>query len=497
MNTILSQKLKKLPKKPGVYIYRDEKKKIIYVGKAVSLKNRVGSYFNKVEKDPKTTELLKSIADMEWIEAGSEFEALIFEADLIKRYKPKYNVRLKDDKNYVYLKITKEEYPRISVIHQITDHEAEYIGPFVDSSAVKAILKMARKIFPYCSCARKEDEVCLYFHIGLCQGHDKKYISTSDYSKNIRGIKKIFSGKIENLKTEFIKEMKKAVKAQTFESAALYRDKIKYLERIKKSHFISERDLTADTALYQLKSELDLSKIPARIECFDISNILGTAATGSMVVFINGIASPKDYRRFQIKTVKGANDFASMAEILKRRFSLKRGLNPPTEGSTLKGKSLRWPLPDLVILDGGKGQLSAVLKNVEISEKVKVVALAKRYEEIVTVNNKQISKLEIKNSNLIKNFKFKIVNLSSGSEALYLVQRIRDEAHRFAVCYHRKLKGKEMFETSLDAIQGVGPKTKKKLLKEFGSIKKIKEASTEELTSSVGKITADRIKENL
>lgn len=472
MNSKIENKLKELPRTPGVYLYRNEKGKVIYVGKAVNLKNRVSSYFQNKDLDPKTLELVKNIRNLEWILTSSEFEALVLEADLIKRYKPKYNIRFKDDKNYVYLKITKENYPRISIVHQISDHEAEYLGPFTDSSAIRSILKIGRKIFPFCTCSLPADEVCLYFHIGLCPGHGPKYISQADYQKNINGLKKLFSGKVDSLKKDFLRQMKASAKNSQFEQAAKFRDNIKYLDRIKRSHIISERDLGADMGLAQLARELKLIKIPTKIECFDISNVMGTAATGSMVTFRNGIASPKDYRRFQVKTVKGANDFAMMAEVLARRFSL----------GEKKSKDLSFSqMPDLVILDGGKGQLSTVQKRIGEMKDVKIVALAKKQEEIFILDSGRFQK----------------VFLPRESEALYLVQRIRDEAHRFAVSYHRKLKGKEAFETSLDAIIGIGPKTKKKLISKFGSIKRIKEATVDELSEAIGKDKAKKVKENL
>lgn len=476
MNTKLEQKIKKLPKTPGIYIYRSKANKIIYVGKAINLKSRVSSYFQNKDHDIKTQELVKNIEKLEWLEAGSEFEALIVEADFIKRYKPKYNIRLRDDKNYTYIKISGEDYPRISTVHQITDSEAKYLGPYTDATAVKSILKLVRHIYPYCTCAKGDDETCLYYHIGLCPGHGPKYISKAEYAKNIKGIRAIFTGKTKKLEDGYRKDMKRAAKEKRFEAAANWRDKLYYLKKIEKSHFISERDLSADIALTQLQKALNMKTIPKRIECFDISNILGTAATGSMVVFIDGISSPKNYRRFQIKTVKGSNDFASMAEVLKRRFKA---------SEKKKSDSSFSELPDLAILDGGKGQLSAVVKNVEIPKSVKIVSLAKRIEEIFWTDSTS------------KKIEFNRVLLPTSSEALFLVQRIRDEAHRFAVSYHRKLKGKALFETSLDSIIGVGPKTKKKLISHFGSVTRIKGATEKELAGVVGLNIAKKIKEGL
>lgn len=472
MKDKVQEKLKQLPKTPGVYIYRNEKAKVIYVGKAVNLKNRVTSYFQKKDHDPKTAELVKHIANLEWINVDSEFEALVLEAELIKRYKPKYNIEWKDNKNYAYLKISGDKYPRISVVHQVTDQQARYMGPFIDARALRTILKLGRKIFPYCTCGLPDDDICLYYHLGLCPGHGEKYLTQAEYQKKLNGLLSLFRGKTKKLEQEFKKGMQKAAKEQKFELAGEYRDRLRHLKRLEHTHLFTDFTGESDQGLVQLAKELSLNEVPKKIECFDISNIMGIAAVGSMVVFKNGIASPRDYRRFQIKTVKGANDFAMMAEVLRRRLSL---------NTVKKEDSSFSQLPDLIILDGGKGQLSTVTKNVQIPPEVKVVALAKRLEEIITIKDED----------------FKIINLPPESESMFLVQRIRDEAHRFAVSYHRKVKAREAFETSLDAIVGVGPKTKKKLIKEFGSIKSIKEASLEELGSIVGPNVAKKIKENL
>lgn len=477
MNTKIAQKLKDLPKTPGVYIYRNKTGKVIYVGKAVNLKNRVSSYFQNKELDAKTKELVKNIENLEFINVESEFEALVLEAELIKRYRPKYNVDWKDDKNYAYIKLSGDKYPRVSVVHQITDHEAKYIGPFIDIKAMKTILKLARRVFPYCTCSLPADEVCLYYHLGLCPGHGPKYISEKDYKKNLDGLLSLFHGKTKKLEEEFRRGMKRASREQKFEEAAKFRDKLHYLKRIEHTHLFSDRDLSVDKGITDLAEQLKLSKLPKKIECFDISNVLGTAAVGSMVVFRSGIASPKDYRRFQIKTVKGADDFRMMAEVLERRFSL---------GETKKKDAAFSDLPDLIILDGGKGQLSTVLKKIGEPGGVTIVALAKKREEIF--------KAEVTDKG---KFEFQKIILPKDSEALYLVQRVRDEAHRFAVSYHRKVRDREAYETSLDAIMGVGPKTKKKLIVEFGSIKRIREASQEELAKVVGENIAKKIKENL
>lgn len=474
MNKKLSKKIKSVPAAPGVYLYRDKNRKVIYVGKAINLKKRVSSYFQKKDHDYKTLQLVSKISNLDFIKTESELEALILEADLIKRYKPRYNIRLKDDKNYVYLKITKEDYPRVLVTRQIADSNAEYLGPYTDASAVRSLLKMSRKIFPFCTCLPKKSEVCLYYHIGLCLGHSENYVSKNDYKKSINGLKRLFSGKVNKINSDLKKEMKLASLNKEFEKAAELRDKIKYLKKIQKTNILSERDISIDSGLAELRRHLSLADIPKKIESFDISNIMGTAAVGSMVVFRNGVSSAKEYRRFQIRTVKSSNDFAMMAEVLARRFKK-------------KGKDMAFSdMPELVILDGGKGQLSAVLENIIVPEGVKVIALAKKNEEIFTVIGKQKSRN-----------RFEIINLSKDSEGYYLVQRIRDEAHRFAVSYHRKVKTRDTFNSSLDSIIGVGPITKKKLISKFGSIDKIKKAKLSEISKIVPVKIAKKIKEQL
>jgi excinuclease ABC subunit C len=478
MEEKLVNKIKELPKTAGVYLYRDEKNRVIYVGKAVNLKNRVSSYFQSKNHDSKTIELVKNIRNLEWIEVEGEFEALVLEAELIKRYKPKYNIIWKDDKNYSYIKFTGEEYPRVSVVRQITDHNAEYIGPFIDASALRSILKLARHLYPYCTCSLPSDSVCLYYYIGLCPGHGAEYVSRNEYAKNLRGLKALFAGKTKKLELDFKKQMSMAAKEQNFELAANFRDKLSYLKRIRTINLFTDKEPSADTGLRILGESLGMSGTPTRIECYDISNILGTAAVGSMVVFKNGVATPKEYRRFKIKTVQGANDFASMAEVLKRRFSKYQG----SKDSSFSA------LPDLVIVDGGKGQLSSVMALDNIPKSVMVISLAKKLEEIF---------IPIKAISPGDKSDYKIINLPKDSEGMFLVQRIRDEAHRFAITYHRGLKQKELFENGLDAIPGVGPLKKKQLIKAFGSIGNIREAKLENISDIVGVSLAKRIKELL
>lgn len=471
-NNNVQTKLKELPKKPGVYIYRNDKNKIIYVGKAVNLKNRVTSYFRNKDHDIKTQALVENIRDLEWIITESEIEALILEAELIKRYKPRYNIDWKDDKNYCYIKITHENYPKVFVVHQVIDDKAKYIGPFVDSRAVRLALKTLRKVFPYCTCSLPSDRVCLYYHLKLCPGHGPKYISPKDYKKNIDGLINYIHGDKEKVKNQLKKQMQELAKKHQYEKAAEIRDRIVALTKIKFQNIFEETDeIKADKALSGLQKALNLVGVPERIECYDISNISGKLAVGSMVVFKHGLPEKNDYRRFEIKTVKQIDDFAMHKEVQARRFK------------NLGGKDQSFSkIPDLIVIDGGKGQLSAANEIIkELKIKTKVIGLAKRLEEVFYYDGAE----------------FKCVNLPETSESRYLLQRIRDEAHRFAITYHRNLRSKEMKRSGLDKVEGVGPVTKKKLINCFGSVQKIKEASLEELERVVNHKIAVKIKEEL
>jgi excinuclease ABC subunit C len=470
---VVQEKLKELPTNPGVYLYRDNSRKIIYVGKAVNLKNRVSSYFRNKDLDIKTKTLVSKIENIEWINCDSEIEALILEAELIKRYKPRYNIDWKDDKNYVYIKVTKEDYPRIFVVRQVFDDKAEYIGPFVDSTAVKLALKTLRRVFPYCTCNLPGDKVCLYYHLKLCPGHGAKYCSPKEYQKNIQGLMAYIKGDKAKVKRMLKKRMEEAAKNHQFEKAAEIRDRIIALGKIRFQNIFEESDeLKADQALNGLRQALNLIGIPARIECYDISNISGKMAVGSMVVFKDGLPAKDDYRRFEIKSVKQIDDFAMHREVQRRRFA-----------NMEKGKDASFSqIPDLIIIDGGKGQLSAAEEIIKpLKVQTKVVGLAKRLEEIYYFEDSE----------------FRKVSLPEHSETRYLIQRIRDEAHRFAITYHRNLRSKAIKKSGLDKIEGIGPVTKKRLINAFGSIEQIKKASLTELERVVNKKIAIKIKEGL
>lgn len=482
----LKGKLKNLPKKSGVYFFRNRERKIIYVGKAVNLKNRVGSYFQRVEdKDIKTRKLVSNILDVEWVETNSEIGALILESEMIKRYKPKYNIELKDDKNFVYLKIPKEDFPLPTVVRDAATDKDYFIGPFTDARAVRRVLKSLRKIFPYRSpgdlTAKKP---CFYFHLGQCPGVCIGKINKTDYNKNIRGIKSFFEGKSEILARNLKKEMLKHSKNKDFEKAANIRDQIKDLENIGRLKVLEEEDFgKADKALLYLQKKLNLENVPSRIECYDISNIQGQEAVGSMIVFKDGFPSRDSYRKFKIAGLNEPNDYAMLEEVLTRRFRKTKQLGH------LRGEKNSWDnLPDLIIIDGGKGQLGVGIKVLrDFNIVIPTISLAKKNEEV-------FQKIW---DDTFKSFKIKKINIQDNSEASYLLQRMRDEAHRFAITYFRNLHQKNIKKSVLDEIAGIGPKTKKKLIRQFGSIAGIKGATKDDLEKLIGKKLAVKIKEEL
>lgn len=474
MNKILVQQIKSLPTQPGIYIYRNRVGKVIYVGKAINLKNRVNSYFKGTNKDPKTEQLVKNIDHLEYIICGSEIEALLLESEFIKRYRPKYNIDWKDDKNYVYIKITREDYPKILVVRQIIESKSKYYGPFIDAKAVRETLKVLRRVFPYCTCGLPADRVCLYYHLGLCNGHGEKYLSPKEYQATINDLMSFLEGKKEKIVDKLKKEMKVYAKDKEYEKAAKIRDRLAALGKVRTSKVLEDkRDFNLDLALTTLKKELSLKGLPMRIECYDISNIYGKFAVGSMVVFEKGVPNKGDYRRFEIKSVKQINDFAMLQEVLRRRFK---------NFAVSKDQSFS-KMPDLVVIDGGKGQLSAVTTALsDFNYDFTVVGLAKRLEEIFFLKaNKQFGR----------------VLLADNSEAKFLLQRIRDEAHRFAITYHRNLRSKELTQSLLDRVEGIGPVRKKQLIQTFGTIENIRRASLSELAKIVGLKMAEKIKKEL
>lgn len=601
-----------LPAKPGCYLMKDDGGRIIYVGKAVNLKNRVRSYFHADSShDGKTRRLVREIADIEWIVVGSELEALILEMNLIKRHRPRFNIRLKDDKRYPYIKIHwQEAYPKVTVTRQMLDDGARYFGPYTSVWAVHQTLDALRRVFPYLTCNRDitgtDARACLYYDIKLCAAPCIGAVTQAEYRQMLSDLQDFLNGHSEPILQRIQAEMQKASEELRFEKAAALRDQLKgiqaiverqkivfdsaYLDsdvlamaradgeacvqiffirggkligreyfilegaeetsdpevitqfvkqfyteaasvppqvmlpqEIEEAHIIGQwlksrrggekveifvpregqpRELVqmaaenaaetlaalraqwqADThkqeqALAELQQALALSAPPNRIECYDISHTQGTATVGSMVVFEQGVPSKGLYRRFNVNSVAGApDDFASMEEVLTRRFRRWQAAQELASSSETGAGPGSKPdaafsfLPDLIIIDGGKGQLGRavqVLEKYKLAGKVPVVGLAKQEEEIFVPH------------------KAESILLPRHSQGLYLVQRIRDEAHRFAITAHRNRRSKLGLASQLDSVPGIGPVRRKALLKHFGSVDKIKEASVEELTAVEG-----------
>ena len=611
-----------LPAKPGCYIYRNAEGTIIYIGKAISLKNRVRSYFHSDSShDAKTRRLVREILDIEWIVVGSELEALILEMNLIKKHRPKYNIRLKDDKRYPYIKIHwNEPFPKVTVTRQMTEDGSRYFGPYTSAWAVYQTLEALRRIFPYLTCDREitglDKRACLYFDIKLCIAPCIGSASQAGYRQMISDLMEFLSGHSEEIVTRLEVEMQKASEEMRFEKAATLRDQLKaitsIIERQKivfasdykdsdvlamartdgeacvqiffirggkligREYFILEgTEDTADQevmtefvkqfyteaanipeqvmmpeeiqieeakiigqwlrskrggqkvelfvpkdgqphdlvqmaaenasetlqalraqwqadahkqeqALGELQSALKLSAPPNRIECYDVSHTQGVATVGAMIVFEQGTPAKNLYRKFNIDStsIGAPDDFASMEEMLTRRF--KRWLSAeeiePSPGSK-KDASFSL-LPDLIIIDGGKGQLGRVVKVLEqfdLFDKVPVVGLAKQEEEIFFPHNSQP------------------LLLPRHSQGLYLVQRIRDEAHRYGITAHRARRSKQGLASQLDSIPNIGPARRKALLKYFGSMDKIREATVEELAAvkGINQSAAESIKAHL
>ncbi len=615
----LQRVLDTLPPRPGCYLYRNATGEVIYVGKAVNLRNRVRSYFHaEAGHDAKTRRLVREIAEIEWILVGSELEALILEMNLIKKHRPRYNIRLKDDKRYPYIKIHwAEPFPKVTVTRQMLNDGARYFGPYTSVWAVHQTLDVLRRIFPYLTCDRaitgQDPRPCLYYDIKLCAAPCIGAIDQAGYRQMISDLMAFLGGHSEEVVARLQSEMLKASEELRFERASALRDQLRavqavmerqkvvfatdYLDSdvlamarsdgeacvqvffirggklIGREYFVLEgtegapdaevmaqflkqfyteaaavpaqvmlpqeieeaqiigqwlrsrrggqkveifvpregqpHDLVqlatenavetlaalraqwqADThkqeqALAELQSALQLPAPPNRIECYDVSNTQGTAIVGAMVVFERGVPSKKLYRRFNIESVVGApDDFASMEEMLTRRF---RRWQAAQEASAQPGSTPDAAfalLPDLIVIDGGKGQLGRarqVLDRFGLLGKVPLIGLAKQQEEIFFPDRADA------------------LLLARHSPALYLLQRIRDEAHRFGITAHRKQRTRLGLASTLDTIPGIGPQRRKALLRHFGSLDKIREASIEELMAIRG-IThslAERIKAHL
>ena len=595
--------LNTLPEKPGCYIMKNAAGQVIYVGKAVILRNRVRSYFQeRGQVDRKVRKLVEQIADLEWIVVGSELEALILEMNLIKKYRPRFNVRLKDDKRYPYIKVhLADPFPKVTVTRQMDNDGSRYFGPYTSVWAVHQTLDVLRRIFPYLTCDRvitgKDPRPCLYYDIKLCSGPCIGAIDQVGYRRMISDLCSFLDGHTEPIVGRLKDEMQKASDQMLFEKAATLRDQLNAIDRvvekqkvitddqsdsdvlalaradgeacvqvffirngklIGREYFVLEgTEETSDSevigefmkqfyseaalvpekvllpneveeaqiinqwlrsrrggqkvqmlvprsgvradlvkmatenavetlqslraqwsadknkqteALAEVQQALGLKNPLNRIECYDISNTQGTASVGSMVVFEQGVPNKALYRHFNIKTVCGPDDFASMEEVLERRFRRWKSAQEMSGPGVKQDPSFAF-LPDLLMVDGGKGQLGRAVKILDefgLADRVPVVGLAKQQEELFRPGTSES------------------LLLPRHSQGLYLIQRIRDEAHRFAITAHRKSRGKIGVASRLDAIPGIGPTRRKALLTKFGSIEAIRNATLEELTSVKG-----------
>ena len=642
----LAQVARNLPTGPGVYLFKDARGTVVYVGKASSLRSRVRSYFAAPD-GPKALQIQRRAADLDYIVTSTQAEALILENTLIKRHKPRFNVRLKDDKTYPYLKIdVQEPWPRVYITRRMEDDGSRYFGPYASASSVRKTLDLLNKLFPYRSCTKEitgtDPRPCLDFHINRCLGPCIGAVAPEDYRRTIDQVVLFLEGREDVIIRDIKGRMWEAAQSQQYERAAFFRDQLNAIEKVKEdqqavstrlvdedviafaraaneawaevffvrggrllgrdnfllegvqdepdgevlasfvkqfytsapvvpprilteievadgnaiAQWLSERrgggrvrlvvprrgakrrlmsmvaqnaaqglgalrvkvlaaEDAAQQAMEELREQLNLPRLPRRIECYDISNTQGTNSVGSMAVFQDGQPQRAHYRRFRIKTVEGANDFASMQEVMRRRFRRSGAVGraaqeyAPTEeaaaeameafrredpqrksgGGADQAQEPRSPkdgsfgvLPDLVLIDGGKGQLNAVAEVMRVElgiHHIPLASLAKQHEELFVPDVPES------------------IMLPRTSPALYLVQRARDEAHRFAITYHRGLRQKAGIESVMDIVPGVGPKRKKMLLRHFGSVQKIRDASLDELAAVPGMThkLAQRVKE--
>lgn len=588
MNNLIKSKLELLPTSPGCYIHKDKNGTIIYVGKAKNLRNRVRSYF-RGSHDTKTEALVSEIVDFEFIVTESNIEALLLEINLIKENKPKYNIMLKDDKSYPFIKITNERYPRLIITRQVKKDGGLYFGPYPDVGAANEIKRLLDRIFPFRKCTNPPSKVCFYYHLGQCMAHTVCHKDEAYFKGMAQEVSDFLKGQDDKIIDELKFKMTTAAQNMEFERAAEYRDLIQAIGTLRTKQRVMAKDLqnrdvfgyyvdkgwmcvqvffvrqgklierdvnlfpyyndpdedflTYVGQFYQEKSHLipneilipqdideeavkalvdtkvlkpqrgekkqlvnlaiknarvsleqkfnlleksmektqgaieNLGKLlqiptPVRIESFDNSNIMGTSPVSAMVVFVNGKPSKKDYRKYKIKTVVGPDDYASMREVIRRRYSrvMRDGLTPP----------------DLIVIDGGQGQVNVAKQVIqeELGLDIPIAGLQK--------NDKH------QTHELLFGDPLQVIELSRTSQEFFLLQRIQDEVHRFAITFHRQLRSKNSFSSQLDGIEGLGPKRKQLLMKHFKSLTKIKEATVDEIvTVGIPRAVAEAVQAKL
>ena len=588
MNNLIKSKLELLPTSPGCYIHKDKNGTIIYVGKAKNLRNRVRSYF-RGSHDTKTEALVSEVEDFEFIVTESNIEALLLEINLIKENQPKYNIMLKDDKSYPFIKITNETYPRLIITRRVKKDGGLYFGPYPDVAAANEIKRLLDRIFPFRKCTNPPEKVCFYYHIGQCRAHTICHNEPHFFQDMAQEVADFLKGHDNKIIDELKGKMASAAEKMEFEKAAEYRDLLQSIATLRTKQRVMAKDLqnrdvfgyyvdkgwmcmqvffvrqgklierdvnmfpyyndpdedflTYIGQFYQNKSHLVPNEIlipsdideesvravvdtkilkpqrgekkqlvnlaiknaqvslqqkfdlleksvektqgaienlgrllniptPVRIESFDNSNIMGTSPVSAMVVFINGKPSKKDYRKYKIKTVIGPDDYASMREVIKRRYSrvIRDGLTPP----------------DLIVIDGGLGQVNVAKEVIQeqLGLDIPIAGLQK--------NDKH------QTHELLFGDPLQVVELSRNSQEFFLLQRIQDEVHRFAITFHRQLRSKNSFSSQLDGIEGLGPKRKQNLMKHFKSLTKIKEASVDQIVEvGVPRAVAEAVREKL
>lgn len=483
MSEELQAKLAQLPSTPGVYFHKNKAGDIIYIGKAAVLKNRVRQYFqNSRTRDPKTDALVLEIADVDWMEVETELDALFLEAELIRRYLPPYNILLRDDKSLSFVRINyNDPHPTVTLTRQPMDDGAKYYGPYYNALTVRRALKYLRKIFPYSTHFKDiPKRGCLQYHLGLCPGLETGKTDIQSYRKNLKKLIQYLKGERVAVMREIERDMKEAAKNNNYEAAAVYRNQLFAIKGLSRQIVFSDKeflDISKDMGLTELTDLLGLEAIPRRIEGYDISHMQGTDNVASMVVFTNGVPEKAAYRKFKMR-LPGNDDFAHMYEALSRRLSEKN--------------RTAWGLPDLFLIDGGKGQLGAAIKaRDQAGIDIPMIGLAKREEEIVVHHARSgatisKSKLQELNALITESDDFALLLLSKNSHTVKLLQRIRDESHRFAVSYHTVLKGKRQTASMLDEIPTIGPITRKKLIRTFGSLRGLLQARDFEIEKTIG-----------
>ena len=514
MHEVLKEKLKTLPTSPGVYFHKSKTGEIIYVGKAAVLRNRVRQYFqSKKDFDIKTLALVNEIDDTDWVETESEIDALFLESEMVKRYKPRFNILLRDDKSQSFVRIDmKSEWPTLTFTRLPADDGAIYIGPFYNGYAVKKALKYLRKVFPYYTREPRRERMSLDMQIGLEPG---LHVTSVEYKANLKRLIKYIEGGRVKITNELERDMRAAAKRQEFEVAASLRNKLSHLKELQHRIMFGDKefmDISKDKALVQLAELLGMERMPARIEGYDISHHGGQNVVASMVVFTNGVSDRTNYRKFKM-TQQRNDDTANMHETIARRFAER---NVKT-----------WGLPNLVLIDGGKGQLNAAIEAMNLlGITVPIVSIAKRDEELIVAKHRShidegyLQKLQqepIAGVSVHESSGYYFVNLHVGrlnagghsrnlrggdslspyDELTKLFQRIRDESHRFAVSYHTTLQRSGATKSQLDDVPGIGPATRKKLLRRFGSVRGIASATEGELGEVVSAKIAANIRAHL